>query len=64
MIIYFKKLITKFRFSIFSIGFKLYTLLASIIINSKAIVYLVNNKALIKSNFFINTNSKIVKASS
>ena len=64
IIIYSKKLITKFRLLIFSIDFKPYTLLASIILNSRAIVYLVNNKALIKSNFFIKTNREIVKVGS
>ena len=39
-------------------------LLASIAFYSKVIVYLVNNKALIKSNFFIKTNKEIKKASS
>ena len=55
IIIYSKKLSTKFRLSIFSIGFKLYILLASIILN---------NEALIKPNLFIRANSKIVEASS
>ena len=64
IIIYLKKLITKFRLSIFSIDFKSYVSLASIILNSKAIVYLVNNKALIKPNFFIKTNREIVKVGS
>jgi len=48
----------------FNIKLKLYILLASIILNSKAIVYLVTNKALILSNFFINTNKEVVEASS
>jgi len=47
----------------FYTSFKSWILLASTILNIEAIVFLVNNKTLIKSYFFIVTYKEIVKAS-